>query len=106
MGNTVRWLTKFKNPNAKHDTTKWCKFHSDHSHTTTSCITLRLEVAELLKRDNLKDLLTDKGKSTFANKDHYVTTSPKEPTPDAMCHVILGGSNVSGVSYSSAKHQV
>ena len=66
IGNTVRWLRKLKNPNATHDTTKWCEFHSDHGHNTTNCIALRLEVTELLKKGYLHDLLSDTGKGTLA----------------------------------------
>lgn len=65
MGNIVRWPTKPKNPNGKRNTTKWYEFHSVHRDNTTDCIILHLEVAEMLKRGHLYDLLTNKGKNTL-----------------------------------------
>ena len=65
MGNTVRWPGKMVAPSDKRDASKWCDFHGYHEHRTEDCITLKLEVVELLKRDHLKNLLTDKGKSTL-----------------------------------------
>ena len=51
--NTMIWLWKSNNLDPKRDTTKWCEFHADHSHSIPDCITLHLEVADLLKRGNL-----------------------------------------------------
>ncbi len=53
MGNTVRWPQKITNPDPKWDITKYCEFHEDHGHTTSDCIALRFEVADLLKRGHL-----------------------------------------------------
>ncbi|XP_031251982.1 uncharacterized protein LOC116109890 [Pistacia vera] len=103
LGSTVKWPGKL-NPEAKRDTTKWCEFHSDHGHNTGDCIALRLEVAALLKRGHLRDLLTDKGKNTISQKSSKEPSPPpREPTPKGFCSLISGGSKISGVSYSSAK---
>ena len=64
-GNTVRRLGKMVSQSDKRDTSKWCDFHGDHGHRTEDCIALKLEVFELFNRCHLKDLLTDKGKSTL-----------------------------------------
>ena len=66
MGNTVKWPRKTNNPDPKRDITKYCEFHGDHGHSTADCISLRFEVADLLKRGHLQDLLSDKGKNTVA----------------------------------------
>ena len=68
MGSTIRWPGKMVAPRDKRDASKWCDFHSNHGHKTEECIALKLEVVELLKQDHLKDLLTDKGKSTLQHK--------------------------------------
>ncbi|XP_031262796.1 uncharacterized protein LOC116120964 [Pistacia vera] len=103
MGSAVKWPGKL-NPEARRDTTKWCEFHDDHSHNTTDCMALRLEVAALLKRGHLRDLLTDKGKNTISQKGSKEPSPPqREPTPKGFCSLISGGSEISGVSYSSAK---
>ncbi|XP_031272267.1 uncharacterized protein LOC116130681 [Pistacia vera] len=74
MGSTIKWSGKL-NPEARRDKTKWCEFHGDYGHNTANYIALRLEVATLLKRGHLQDLLTDKGKNTISQK------SSKEPSP-------------------------
>ncbi|XP_031273168.1 uncharacterized protein LOC116131644 [Pistacia vera] len=103
MGSAVKWPSKL-NPEARRDTTKWCEFHNDHGHNTADCITLRLEVAALLKRGHLRDLLTDKRKNTISQKSSkQQLPSQREPTPKGFCLLISGGSEISGVSYSSAK---
>ncbi|XP_031280659.1 uncharacterized protein LOC116139129 [Pistacia vera] len=103
MGSSVKWPRKL-NVEARRDTTKWCKFHDYHGHNTLDCIALQLEVAVLLKRGYLRDLLTDKGKSTISQKSTKETSPPpREPTLKGFYNIILGGSKISGVSYSSAK---
>ena len=70
MGNSVKWPRKAINPDPKCDTTKWCKFRSEHGHNTPDCITLRLEVTNLLKKGHFQDLLFDKGKNTLTIWDN------------------------------------
>ena len=69
MGNTVRWLGKMVAPRDKRDASKWFDFYGDHRHRIEDCVALKLEVVELLKHSHLKDLLTDKGKSTLHHKE-------------------------------------
>ncbi|XP_031266319.1 uncharacterized protein LOC116124721 [Pistacia vera] len=103
MGSIVKWLGKL-NPKARRDNTKWCEFHGDHGHNTADCIALRLEVAALLKRGHLRDLLTDKEKNTISHKSSKEPSPPlREPIPKGFCSLISRGSEISGVSYSSAK---
>ncbi|XP_031250237.1 uncharacterized protein LOC116108089 [Pistacia vera] len=103
MGSTVKWPGKL-NPEARRDATKWYEFHNDQGHNTTDCIALRLEVAALLKRGHLRDLLTDKGKNTISQKGpKQPSPPPREPTPKGFCSRISGGLEISGASYSLAK---
>ncbi|KAL5548402.1 hypothetical protein UlMin_003633 [Ulmus minor] len=103
MGNTVKWPRKSNNLDPKRDITKYCEFHGDHGHSTPDCISLRFEVADLLKRGHLQDLLSDKGKNTVAQREARRDEQPVEPTPERVVNVITGGSEVSGITYSAAR---
>ena len=97
MGNTVKWPRKFNNPDPKWDTTKWCEFHADHDHSTPDCNALLLEVADLLKKGHLQDLLSDKGKNKLTIRYARNTNQPLEPTLERTMNVIMGGFEVSGI---------
>ena len=103
MKNTIRWPGKPNNLDRKHDTTKWCEFHADHSHITLDCIALRLEVIDLLNKGHLPDLLSNKGKNILALRDNLQMDHLVESTPERIVNVIMGGSEVSGITYSAAK---
>ena len=103
MGNTIRCPRKSNNQDPKRDTTKYCEFHGAHSHSTLDCIALRFEVADLLKKGHLHDLLFDKGKNTLAQRDARNDDQPTESTPKRTVNVIMGGSEVSGITYSAAR---
>ncbi|XP_074301591.1 uncharacterized protein LOC141632992 [Silene latifolia] len=62
MGDIVKWTKKPDNPNSRKDTTRWCEFHMDIGHTTEECMGLRREVAYLLKKEYLKDLMPSKNR--------------------------------------------
>ena len=102
MGNAVRWPRKSSDLDPMRDNTQWCEYHADHGHTTANSIALRLEVAELIKRGHLQDLLIDKEKNTIANRDNRAD-EPSEPTPERVINVITGNSEISGISYSTAR---
>ena len=105
MGNTVKWSRKTNNPDPKRDVTKYCEFHGDYGHSTPDCISLRFEVADLLKRGHLQDLLSDKGKNTVAQREARRDEQPAEPTPERVVNIITCGSEVSGITYSANSHR-
>ena len=92
MGNMVRWPWKNKNSNPKWDTTKYYEFHGDRGYLTLDCIALHFEVANLLKKGHLQDLLSEKGKNTLGQRDAHNDDQPIEPTPKRTVNVITGGS--------------
>ncbi|XP_021864820.2 uncharacterized protein [Spinacia oleracea] len=109
VGGTVRWPRKSDRPDSMKDMSKWCDFHRDNGHKTEECISLKKEVAFLLKRGHLKELLSDKGKETF-NKEQTAqldpTTSsdrPDPPTFNKVVNIISGGSDICGLTSSAAK---
>ncbi|XP_056683052.1 uncharacterized protein [Spinacia oleracea] len=109
VGGTVRWPRKNDRPDSMKDMSKWCDFHRDNGHTTEECISLRKEVAYLLKRGHLKELLSDKGKETFSKEQTTLpgpATSSERPDPppfSKVVNVISGGSDICGLTSSAAK---
>ena len=106
MGNTVKWPRKMNALPEHRDARLRCEFHGDHGHRTEDCVALKYEVAELLKRGHLLEFLTEKGKQTVARREEKRQsndTPPEPPRQDRVINYIAGGSEVSGVSYSSAK---
>ncbi|XP_021857261.2 uncharacterized protein [Spinacia oleracea] len=109
VGGTVRWPKKSDRPDSMKDMSKWCDLHRDNGHTTEECISLKKEVAYLLKRGHLKELLSDKGKETY-NKDSNTHPSPPSggdrPAPpmfEKVVNVISGGLDICGLTSSAAK---
>ncbi|XP_038698571.1 uncharacterized protein LOC119996119 [Tripterygium wilfordii] len=103
LGNKVQWPSKMRSPADRRDSSKWCDFHQDHGHTTRDCRGLHDEVIELLNRGHLKDMLTAKGKETMARRIDRELTPPTHPKPKGSVGVIIGGSEISGISHSAAK---
>ena len=81
MGNTVKWPRKFNNLDPKWDITKWYEFHTDHDHSTLDYIALCLEVADLIRKGHLQNLLYEKGKITLALRNNHMADQLAEPTP-------------------------
>ena len=75
IGNTVKWPRKTNNPDPKRDITKYCEFHGDYGHSTPDCISLRFEVADLLKRGHLQDLLSKKARTHSPSARRAATSS-------------------------------
>ena len=45
----VRWTPKMKGNPTFHNKSKFCEFHNYHSHYTTDCRQLKVEITQLLK---------------------------------------------------------
>ncbi|XP_010445888.1 PREDICTED: uncharacterized protein LOC104728627 [Camelina sativa] len=107
MGGTVRWSPQMKAPDNKLGTSKWCEFHNDHDHMTEDCITLRMEVNELLKKGYLREYFSDKTRNRLdseSNKQVAITNGPVSPPKhDRVINVIFRGSEISGITHSAAK---
>ena len=88
IGSTIRWPQKNNNPDPKWDVTKYCEFHGEHGHSTPDCIGLCFEVADLLKKGHLEDLLLDKGKNSLAQHDTRYDDQHAKPTPERTVNVI------------------
>ncbi|XP_010513511.1 PREDICTED: uncharacterized protein LOC104789525 [Camelina sativa] len=107
MGETVRWPPKMKAPDNKRNTSRWCEFYDDNGHMTEDCISLRMEVNELLKKGYLREYLSDKTRNRLEgenNKQKAITDGPSSPPKhDRVINVISGGSEISGITHSAAK---
>ncbi|KAF2576166.1 hypothetical protein F2Q70_00002831 [Brassica cretica] len=68
MGQQVKWPQKMKAPDSFRNPGFWCDFHRDHDHKTEDCITLKIEVNELLRKGHLREFLSDKAKSHLSKE--------------------------------------
>ncbi|XP_048493520.1 uncharacterized protein LOC125494062 [Beta vulgaris subsp. vulgaris] len=102
LGSVVKWPFRNEKPTAHHNKSKGCEFHGDHGHHTDECVALRREVSHLLKQGYLKDLLTEKGKQTVSKNDDR-RQPPSSPPHVKVINVINGGSDICGLTYSTAK---
>ncbi|XP_038695462.1 uncharacterized protein LOC119992739 [Tripterygium wilfordii] len=105
MGDAVRWPDKLRKPLDQRDTSKWCEFHNDYGHTTDDCFTLKKEVTQLLKKGYLRDLLSERGRAAMSQAEKREEEQKPLP-PEKTINVIFGGSEISGITHSSAKKQV
>ena len=84
----------------------WCEFHRDHGHKTEDCITLKIEVNELLQKGYLREFLSEKAKNLLSKETTRKSTETKPASPsrqDRVIHVISGGSEISSISHAAAK---
>ncbi|XP_038704656.1 uncharacterized protein LOC120014086 [Tripterygium wilfordii] len=103
MGSEVKWPPKKETEGWK-DPKKWCDFHQDIGHTTPDCRGLRYEVDYLLKRGHLRELLSEHGRAIWEKRkvDDPEALPLPPPITQTYC-VISGGSEISGLSHTSAK---
>lgn len=93
---TIRWPKKSDRDDDKKDKSRWCDFHSDHGHTADECIALKKELAWLVPKGYLQDLI-DKDAAPINN------ARPPSPAHAKVVNCITGGSDVCGLTYSAAK---
>ncbi|XP_021760039.1 uncharacterized protein LOC110724827 [Chenopodium quinoa] len=101
MGDTVQWPRKSERSGEKKDPSRWCDFHSDIGHTTDECVALRKEVAYLLKKGYLKELLSDRSKALGREKESRQGGPPPPPPIVKTICFISGGSEVCDLTYSA-----
>ncbi|XP_009612925.1 uncharacterized protein [Nicotiana tomentosiformis] len=74
------------------------EFHQEHRHKTKDCIALREEVVNMLRQGNLKELLSDKGRTNFARgREHQ--GPPKLSPPARTINMIIGGGDDASINY-------
>ncbi|XP_074298049.1 uncharacterized protein LOC141628855 [Silene latifolia] len=82
MGDIVKWPKKTDNPTSRKDAIRWCEFHMDIGHTTEECLGLRRQVAYLLKKGYLDDLMPSKNReSSKSGKDRERAQRDLPPAP-------------------------
>ncbi|XP_038716428.1 uncharacterized protein LOC120009794 [Tripterygium wilfordii] len=103
IGNEVKWPPKKETEGWK-DPKKWCDFHQDIGHTTSDYRGLRYEVDYLLKKGNLRELLSERGRAIWEKrKVNDPEALPPPPLATQTYCVISSGSEISGLSHTSAK---
>ncbi|KAJ9544140.1 hypothetical protein OSB04_023847 [Centaurea solstitialis] len=87
----VRWPKKSDKPSKDKDQNRWCDFHEDHGYTTDECISLKKEISYLKSKGHLKGIISDE------------QGRPASPVHTKVINCITGGSEVCGLTYSTAK---
>ena len=101
LGDKARWPRK-ENKAGWKDKSKWCAYHEDFGHITEDCIALRKEIAYLLSKGHLKELLGKK-KSRAQDGSNIPERAASPPKDAGIINFISGGSDICGTSYSAAK---
>ncbi|XP_074292272.1 uncharacterized protein LOC141619152 [Silene latifolia] len=103
MGDIVKWPKKTDNRNSRKDTIRWCEFHMDIGHTTEEYPGLRMQVAYLLKKGYLKDLMPLKNRED--NRTRKGQERPQRDLPPAPpiyeVKLINGGSEICSLTSSA-----
>ncbi|XP_021756133.1 uncharacterized protein LOC110721303 [Chenopodium quinoa] len=102
IGQPVRWPRKSGKSDHQKDKSRWCEYHGDHGHRTDEFNGLKREVAWLLKKGYLKDLLGKKRKGPEVKKE-ALPGPPASPPPSVVISAISGGSSISELTFSHAK---
>ncbi|XP_074321470.1 uncharacterized protein LOC141658101 [Silene latifolia] len=100
----LRWPKKSDNPSK--DPTRWCDFHQDIGHNTEECIQLRKQVAYLVKKGYLKDIIRQPGgkdEGTSKKDPGNIRGLPPPPHPIYEVKFVNGGSEICGLTSSAAK---
>ena len=105
LGSQVRWPKKSENQNVRRDNSKWCDFHDEIGHRTEDCFALRKEVAHLLKKGHLKELIKTHGTTAQQSNSpgQAAQVPPPPPSFNRTSYMISGGSDICGLTYSQAK---
>ena len=68
-----------------------CEYHGTHGHRTEDCRQLREEVARLLKNGHLRELLSERAKNHYKEREAHRRVEPVEP--QHIINMIIGGTD-------------
>nr|XP_016511403.1 PREDICTED: uncharacterized protein LOC107828575 [Nicotiana tabacum] len=66
LGTKVKWTPKIRSDTSTRKFDALCEFHQEREHKIEDCIAFRQKVVNILQQGHLKDLVSNKGRSTFA----------------------------------------
>ncbi|XP_074297408.1 uncharacterized protein LOC141628127 [Silene latifolia] len=106
LGDQVRWPKPptQDRPNDDRDNSKRCEWHEYIGHRREDCYRLRKEVKFQVRRGNLDHLLSRGGKQDRREAANQVLPYAP-PVCTKIINVITGGSELSGLTYSTAKRK-
>ncbi|XP_059302100.1 uncharacterized protein LOC132054038 [Lycium ferocissimum] len=88
----VRWPKPLRTDPGQRDPSVVCEYHATHGHKTEDCRQLREEVARLLKNGHLRDLLSERAKSHYKEREVHRRVEPVEH--QHVINMIVGGIDV------------
>ncbi|XP_070057947.1 uncharacterized protein [Nicotiana tomentosiformis] len=74
-----------------------CEFHQERGHKTEDCMALRQEVVNMLQQGRLKEMLSDKGMSTFA-RGRERQGPLKSHSLAHTINIIIGGNDAASIN--------
>ncbi|XP_060185298.1 uncharacterized protein LOC132614786 [Lycium barbarum] len=75
----VRWPRPLRSDSGQRDSSMVCEYHGTHGHRTEDCRQLREEVARLLKNSHLRELLSERAKGHYKERETRKRAKPVEP---------------------------
>ncbi|XP_059306211.1 uncharacterized protein LOC132057603 [Lycium ferocissimum] len=88
----VRWPKPLRTDPGQRDPSTVCEYHGTHGHRTEDCRQLREEVARLLKNGHLRDLLSERARSHYKEREVHQRNEPVEH--QHVINMIVGGIDV------------
>ncbi|XP_009613771.2 uncharacterized protein LOC107827680 [Nicotiana tabacum] len=93
----VKWPPKIRSDPSTRKSDAFCEFPYERGNKTEDCIALRQEVMNMLQKGHLKELLSDKGKTTFV-RGRERQGPPKLPSSVCTINMIIGDNDDASIN--------
>ncbi|XP_070040226.1 uncharacterized protein [Nicotiana tomentosiformis] len=88
----TKWPRPMQTDHVQRNPNQMCEYHGTHGHRMKDCRQLREEVAWLFNKGHLRELLSDRAKNYFKNRDFDKQNEQEEP--QHVIHMIIGSVDI------------